>query len=387
MSEIEREGGCDVERAEAAGQPRIWLLLGEKPGDNAQILNLARAVGWDFETKTIRMLPRWVEGKPRVRPRLDHVDAARSDALEPPWPDLVMTAGRRLSCVGFWIKRASSGKTRLVMIGQPRRLHDRVDLIVVAAHYRSAEGQNVVRHDLPFMNADSEKLASAVEVWRPRLAEMARPLTALMVGGPTGGLRFDLDVARDLFEKTLASVREDRGSLYITTSRRTPPGVVEMLRRERPEFARFFAFGSGTTAEDNPYHALLGLADRFVVTSDSASMLVEVARLGRPLSIHPLESALGPLERRMTELGLIRRLSPRLDPIPAGGFRARTMYRLGRPIHGRDLSAISRLLVDRDRASWLGEKWVAPEPFVDRDLDRVAGRVRALLRPESDRTR
>ena len=387
--EIEEEGGYaahgEVDRGPGSSHPRVWLLLGEKPGDNAQILNLARAVGWEFETKTIRMLPRWLDGKPWVRPRLDHVDMAGSDALEPPWPDLVITAGRRLSCVGFWIKRASSGGTRLVMVGQPRRLHSSVDLIVAAAHYRVRDAKNVVRHDLPFMNADPERLASAVRTWQPRLAGMARPLTALMVGGPTGGLRFDLAVARALFEKTLASVREDQGSLYITTSRRTPRDVVEMLRRERPESTRLFEFGSDATTGGNPYHALLGLADRFVVTSDSASMLVEVARLGRPLAIHPLESTLGPVERRITELGWMRPLSPTSDPIPAGGFRARMMYRLGRPIHSRDLSAIPRLLVDGKRACWLGQEWVVPPPFVDHDLDRVAGRVRALLSPESEK--
>ena len=373
MSEVEHDDG--------SARPRVWLLLGEKLGDNAQILNLARAVGWAFEAKKIFMRPEWVTGKPRVRPRLDHIDPERSDSLEPPWPDLVITAGRRLSCVALWIKRASAGRTRLVMIGQPRRQQEAFDLIIIAAHYRLAAASNVERHDLPFMDADPAKLDQAVEVWRPRLAEMARPLTALMVGGPTGGLRFDLEVARDLFEATLAGVREAGGSLYITTSRRTPREVVEMLRRERPDFARLFEFDPEAPGAENPYHALLGLADRFVVTSDSASMMVEVARLGRPLSIYPLESRIGRLERGMIASGLVRPLSPRADPIPAGGFRARMMYRLGRPTHTRDLSAIPRLLVEKGLAVWLGEKWAPPGAYVDSDLERVARRVRTLLEP------
>lgn len=369
-----------ADQHETSGRPRVWLVMGEKRGDNAQIMNLAEAVGWDCEVKNILVKPEWAIKKPKVRATLDHVDLARSDSLEAPWPDLVITAGRRLSCVGFWIKRASAGKVRLVMIGKPRRLLDSVDLIVAASHYVLKPGPNVVRHDLPLMHADQRMLESAAALWQSRLAENPRPLTALMVGGPTGGLRFDLETARDLFEKTIESVEESGGSLYITTSRRTPPEVSEMLRRECPESARLFEFDSEATPSENPYHALLALADRFIVTTDSISMMVEVARLGRWLSIYPLESEAGLFERGFTALGLIRPLSPRQDTIPGGGLWARTMYRLGRPDYNRDLSAIPRLLVEKGWAGWLGDDWVDPSPFFDDELDEVAERIRALVR-------
>ena len=373
-----------VDQKAEAGRPRVWLILGEKPGDNAQILNLAEATGWDFEIKKMFVKPEWVTGKPRVRPSLDPIDLERSDSLEAPWPDLVMTAGRRLSCVGLWIKKASAGQTRLVMIGRPRRMLEEVDLIVAAVHYVIPPGPNVAHHELPLMQVDPKLLEGATELWRSRLAEMPRPLTALMVGGPTGGLRFDLETARDLFRKTLDSVQSSGGSLYITTSRRTPKDVVDMLRRECPDSARLFEFDASASPGDNPYHALLGLADRFVVTTDSASMMVEVARLGRSLAFYPLEAQTNLVEDALAAAGLMAPLSPRSDPNPAGGFRARTMYRLGWPIHSRDLSAIPRLLVEKGLASWLGDDWVHPSPFVDRELERVAARIRALLE-DSDR--
>ncbi|MEE8165413.1 MAG: ELM1/GtrOC1 family putative glycosyltransferase, partial [Myxococcota bacterium] len=181
-------------------------MVGEKRGDNAQVENLARAIGWDYEEKKIFVEPRWREGKPRVRPALDHVDLARSDRLEAPWPDLVITAGRRLSSVGLWIKQASQAKTRLVLIGMPRRLLESIDLAVVASHYVLPDSPNVARHDLPLMQVDSSVLERATSQWRTRLADMPRPLTALMVGGPTGGLRFDLATARALLKQTLRGV-------------------------------------------------------------------------------------------------------------------------------------------------------------------------------------
>jgi hypothetical protein len=369
----------EVERRRVPPPPRVWLLLGEKRGDNAQILNLAEAVGWDFEIKKIFVQPQWVDGKPRVRPSLDHIDVSRSDELAPPWPDLVITAGRRLCSVGLWIKQASGGRTRFVMVGRPRRMLGAVDLIVVAAHYVLPPGPNVAFHDLPLMHVDPEALASAAKIWRPRLADMPRPLSALMVGGPTGGLRFDLEVARDLFEKTLRSVEKAGGSLYVTTSRRTPPEVVELLRRECPDGARLYVFDPDSSPSENPYHGLLALADHFIVTTDSASMMVEVARLGRSLSIYPLESDLGLIERGLVKIGVLRPLSPRTDPIPAGGLRARMLYRLGRSVHSRDLSALPRMLVARGLASWLGEERIQPAPYVDDELERIAARIRSIV--------
>jgi mitochondrial fission protein ELM1 len=353
--------------------------LGEKQGDNAQIMNLAEATGWPFETRQIVVRPRWVTGKPRVQASLGHVDLERSDRLEAPWPDLIITAGRRLACVGLWVKRASAGQTRLVMIGRPRHRLDQFDLSVAAGHYVVPPGPNVVQHELPMMQVDPQRLERATQLWHSRLSVLPRPLTALMVGGPTGGLRFDLEAAQDLFRRTLDGVRESNGSLYITTSRRTPRDVVEMLRQECPDSARLFEYRAGASPNENPYHALLGLADRFVVTTDSVSMMVEVARLGRSLAIYPLEAETNLIENGLAALGLLRPFCPTSDPNPAGGFLARALFRLGWPIHSRDLSAIPQRLVERGLASWLGDAWVHPSPFVDRDLEVVTKRIRALI--------
>ena len=57
---------------------RVWVLVGQTPGDNAQVANLARAVGLPVLENRIGVLPGWETGKPLIRPSLDHVDRARS---------------------------------------------------------------------------------------------------------------------------------------------------------------------------------------------------------------------------------------------------------------------------------------------------------------------
>src|SRR5262245_42622192 len=54
--------------------PRVWLVLGEKAGDNAQLRVVCDALGWPVEERRIAMRERWVRGKPRMRASLHHVD-------------------------------------------------------------------------------------------------------------------------------------------------------------------------------------------------------------------------------------------------------------------------------------------------------------------------
>src|SRR5262249_19565862 len=100
--------------AEPRLTPRVWLVLGDKRGDNAQVEVLADALGWPSERRHIALKEQWVFGKPRVEPSLHHLDTSRSDPLEPPWPDLILTIGRRPSMAALWVKVQSEGHSRVV---------------------------------------------------------------------------------------------------------------------------------------------------------------------------------------------------------------------------------------------------------------------------------
>ena len=77
-----------------------------------------------------------------------YVDLAASDKLDPPWPDLVLTIGRRMAMAALWIKSQSPG-IRLALIGPPKSEVDKFDLIVLPLHYRSEERPNICRIGLP----------------------------------------------------------------------------------------------------------------------------------------------------------------------------------------------------------------------------------------------
>jgi mitochondrial fission protein ELM1 len=354
--------------------PRTWLLLGGKPGDDQQALIVADALGWPYEVKTLRPRPQWVLGKPRFRPTLDHLDLERSDALAPPWPELVITIGRRPAAAGLWLRQQAGPATRLVLIGRPKRWSERFALIVAPEQFRLPDLANVVRLELPLIRIDEARIRAAVEVWRDRLAPLPRPLTAVLVGGATKPYRFDRAVAQDLLAELGRLLARDGGTLWVTTSRRTQGEVVDALARGLPKGHGFYPWNADTGA-DNPYLALLGLADRFVVTGDSVSMMVEVARLGRPLAIFPLPLA----PSLATRLGrtAVRMLDPRRrGPLAVLGT---ALVRTGLIGYGRDLEAIHRRLVQRGLAVRLGQPFREPAEPTRLELDLVVQRIRALF--------
>ena len=359
--------------------PQVWLVLGDKIGDNAQVEAIVEALGWPYERKQLRFLAPYTIDKPRFGASLQHLDTTRSDLLQPPWPDLVLTIGLRPAMAALWLREQSGGRTKIVLIDKPDGMLDQFDLVVVNAAHRLPKRPNVLWLELPLMRANAAAIAMAVTTWQPRLGVLPRPLIALLVGGPTGPFIFDATGASRLVEIAGQIAAHAGGTLYITTSPRTPPAVVEALRAGLPAGGHLYCWTAGST--DNPYLGLLGLADRFIVTGDSVSMMVEVARLGKPLAIFPLPHRQRGVRKRLGSFFTRRLLSSAIDgprsalPQTLGYI----LYRwglLGRP---RDLLALHRVLITRGLAVPLGEDFPSPGQRAPDDLPRVAARIRRLL--------
>jgi hypothetical protein len=354
--------------------PLFWLLLGDKLGDNAQAEIIAERLGWPIETRRLFFHEPYIYGKPRFKPSLYHVDPARSDRLEAPWPDYILTIGRRPSMAALWVQAESGGRTKLILIGRPKRWLDRFSLIIAPAQYRLPDRDNVLHLDLPLMRGNQAAIEAAGEAWQNRLADLPRPLTALLVGGQTKPFLFDGPVAEDLAERTVAQI--DGGSLYVTTSRRTPAAVTDTLEQVMAGQARFFRWAPD--APDNPYLALLALADRFIVTGDSISMMIEVARLAKPLAIFDLPRQGGLVERWRGALE--RQLHSTAANSRGGSLQTigNLLYRLGLARYSRDLTEIHRVLYRRGSAVPLGQPFPRPTASPTDEVDAVVDRIRAL---------
>jgi hypothetical protein len=361
--------------------PRVWLVLGEKIGDNNQVDVIADALPWPLVRKILRFRPPYDREKPPFAVSIDHVDRERSDSLDPPWPDLILTSGRRPSMAALWVREQARGRCRVALIGKPSGLLERFDLIVMSAQNRLPDRSNVLAIGLPPIRVDRAAIQRAGDAWRARLAPLRRPLIALLVGGPTHPFLFDERITEQLMRQVRKMLDETGGSVYVTTSRRTPVAVTEVLQSHLPRGSQLYRWQPDDP--DNPYLGLLGNADIFIVTGDSISMMMEVAKLGRPLAIFPLPCPPRSLRARLRSLLADLLLPPAGSPgwrrvLQPLGF---LLYRRGSLSHPRDLSAIHETLIQRGLAVRLGEPLPPASRAADDELAPIVARIHALLDP------
>ncbi len=306
----------------------------------------AEVVEKPFSYGGLRLLPNIL-----IPPGTAVLDAAsRRSVEEGPLPDLVIGVGRRSVPVARWIRKASQGRARLVWLGRPRAPLDWFDLVVTTAQYGLPERSNVLMVDLP--PAAPVAPPEDLEVWRERFSDLPRPLVAVLVGGERWPIRLDAREAHRLGAAVNALLRRLGGSWVVSTSPRTGIRQSRALHEVLKKPGYFYYWREGR--KENPHHALPALADVFVVTSDSASMIAEAVRSGRPVLVHRLprnplaprwSARRGPM-RRLAELGILS--PPRDMDAFCDRLEARGLIRFLTDDAGKELPAGGSALRERD---------------------------------------
>ena len=369
--------------------PRVWVLRGQRAGDNAQLACLAEALGWRYELKDLVYNRRYRWPNLVLDTWLLSLDRARSSPLESPWPDLVLASGRRSVPVARWIQRQSGCQARLVHLGRPWAPLAWFDLVITTPQYGLPVRPNVLHNTLPLMATSPDRGAAAARRWSARLAHLPRPWIALLVGGTSRPYVFDVATAGRLGEQASAMARTAGGSLLVTIGRRTSAQAADALCAAIAAPVHCHRFTEGSS--DNPYLAYLALADRFVVTADSASMLAEACATGKPVSLFDVPTR---PDWRLRVTGLVRRWidqrqarRSRRGAPKWQGWPERLWDRLvdlGLVTSTRNLDDYHRVLETRGLLTRPGGPAASCRHAHD-DLERSVERIRALMAGEPGR--
>jgi mitochondrial fission protein ELM1 len=297
----------------AAGAPgRVtWAVHDGRIGIRNQVIGLAEAIGYPVVEKRLAIRLPWLWLPPSLWLAPLRAAGPGGDALEPPWPDVLVAAGRQGAAPALAVKKASGGRTFLVQVQDPHVNRRGFDLLVLPEHDRP-RGGNVVVSRGAVHHVTPAKLADAARRMGPRFEHLPHPRVAVLIGGQNKVFEFSMETLGGIADRLAAMARAHGASLLVTPSRRTGAAGEALLREKLAGLPAYVWDGSG----ENPYFAFLALADAIVVTADSVSMVTESGSTGKP--VHVAELAGGSAKFRqfhelMAQHGVTRPFTGRLE--------------------------------------------------------------------------
>jgi mitochondrial fission protein ELM1 len=199
----------------------------------------------------------------------------------PRGPALAISASPRSEAVALWLR--DNFGTRVVHCGRPRWRGQLFDLLVVPRHLRPPNFANV----LPVLGEPHRLsplvLAQARVSWAGRLSHLPRPLITLLVGGGGHGGEMRASAAHNLGQQVARMAVTAGGAVLATTTRRTGSEATDALAAGlAPCMHVLYRWGE---PGENPYAAMIALADVLVVTGDSSTMISEACGGEAPVFI------------------------------------------------------------------------------------------------------
>lgn len=206
-------------------------------------------------------------------------------ALQAPWPDVWIAAGRRSIPYSRLVKKLSGGATLVVQTQNPKVSLDSFDLVIPPEH-DGVTGANV----FPILGPP---------VWfsRQRIVDARAKFSALKsapgqkvlvsIGGDSKNHRMS-EANIDQIERAIQRLAEGR-TFWITVSRRTPEQARVRFRRLASTLPNSVFWENEERDGPNPYVGFLSLCDVALVTCESANMIADPAFFGKPVYLLKLD--------------------------------------------------------------------------------------------------
>ena len=294
-----------------------WGLTSGQAGMTAQVRALAQALQLSPQMKIIDIrkpfsyLPNEIY-PPFRKLIIPHLLAPGSDSLLPPYPDIVISCGRRAALVAMGLK-SQAPKTKVIHIQDPH-ISPRYFDAVIAMQHDKITGPNVIKTRFALHAITPEILREAQQKIAPIFVSYHAPKVAVLLGGSTNKYTLSGDAITGVIDSLRKLLANTQASLLITPSRRTGENNIRLLRATFTGNPRVYIYDF--TAE-NPYLGLLACADTIIVTNDSVNMMSEAHATGKPVYILPLPGHSNTKPARFAESliadGIARTLSNSLE--------------------------------------------------------------------------
>ncbi len=275
-----------------------------KIGTENQCVGLAEALGFAPEIKRVkprsiwRLLPASCWFSPLQGLSLAHAQ------LMPPWPDLIIAAGRASVAPTAKIRQLTQGRTKVVQLQNPLVNPELFDAVIAPLH-DNLVGKNVIVTEGALHRVTNERLRQEAHKFGPMVASLPKPLVAVLIGGSNRCYRVTPEHMKKMGQRLKTLCQTNDCGLAVTISRRTESENRDALIESLKGVPAVIWTGEG----ENPYFGFLGLADYIIVTCDSVSMTSEACFTEKPVYTYFFEGGSAKFNRfhkHFQEIGYTR---------------------------------------------------------------------------------
>jgi mitochondrial fission protein ELM1 len=265
----------------------IWILGDNRPGTVSQSIGLAEEIGFDYKIinltyNFLAFLPNFLFSRSMIRLTKNVKNKFQNlDYL----PSIIISAGRRSAPIGLYLKELSDNRTKIVQIMNPNLNFNKFDFVILPKHddVDESEHSNLITTIGALTKTNEKIIAKEREKFASWFAEIKKPKIALMLGGSSNKTEFTTDSGIELAQIISEITNNMDATLLVLNSRRSGDELSQAVKSNLNCDFKFFDWKE--TKNENPYLAILGYADFFVITGDSVSMISECCSTGKAVYI------------------------------------------------------------------------------------------------------
>ena len=277
----------------------IWVLADDRPGNYSQALGLAEAIlrklynnsKARLEIKKINYnflanLPNFL----KIDGMMGIDNSSRKTLLSNKLsPNLIISAGRKTApIIAFLKKHYQNSSPFIVQIMHPNFSFNKFDLVILPNHDRYFGGffnkpKNIIRIDGALTRISPQLLEAEYQKFSLQFDNIKQPKIAFLVGGSSKKGKFSQKTVKDLGFLVSKITNNMQAHLLAINSRRTGEDMTKILDENLLCSKTFFKWQKENW--QNPYFAVLQVADFIIATGDSISMCSEICSLGKPIYI------------------------------------------------------------------------------------------------------
>lgn len=265
----------------------IWILADGRPGTVSQSIGLAEEIGFDY--KIINLTYSFFAALPNCflsdsMLRLSRESRNKFKELNY-LPSFVISAGRRSAPIALNLKKQSQNQSKAIQIMNPNLDFQKFDFVILPKHDEADESKspNLITTIGSLTKVNENAIKSEKEKFSSWFSNIKKPKIALMIGGSSAKTKFSQDSAIKLAKVASEVTNNMKATLLILNSRRTSDEITNAVKSNLKCDFKFFNWQE--YQNENPYMAILGYADFFIITGDSVSMISECCSTGKPVYI------------------------------------------------------------------------------------------------------